>query len=384
MAKKTTEEFIEKARTIHENKYDYSKVVYTGTHNKVTIGCPTHGDFQQSPVSHLRGIDCAKCGFEKKRQTCIDRYGVPNPQQHKSIRRKTMLTNLEKYGDHPSKTASVKEKMVATTKVRYGVRNAFQSEEIKQKSKQTRIRKYGVEFVSQSPQHQETKKQQYFLKHGVEHPMQNPFVKSTRTLNNLKKYGVEHPNQLVEVRERAKQTSLKKYNVEHPNQRHMRDSLLLLESELWMNNQYINLDKTAVQIAEELNVGLTVTLRYLKKHNIQIRPVNKYSHKCLLWLESIIEQEKIHIQHALNGGEYSIPNTPYHADGYCLETNTIYEFYGDYWHGNPKQYNADVVNEVSKKTMGELYQTTLTKEVKLKNLGYNLVVMWESDFTSPT
>ena len=46
MSKKlTTEEFIEKARKIHGNKYDYSKVVYVNSQTKVCIICPIHGDF---------------------------------------------------------------------------------------------------------------------------------------------------------------------------------------------------------------------------------------------------------------------------------------------------------------------------------------------------
>lgn len=86
------------------------------------------------------------------------------------------------------------------------------------------------------------------------------------------------------------------------------------------------------------------------------------------------------IQHAENGGEYCIPETKYRADGYCKETNTIYEFHGDYWHGNPKLFDKDKMNMVSKKTFGELYQRTLEKEEIIKKLGYNLVVMWERDW----
>ena len=43
--KKTTQQFIIEARKIHGNKYDYSKVVYTGAMDKVCIICPEHGEF---------------------------------------------------------------------------------------------------------------------------------------------------------------------------------------------------------------------------------------------------------------------------------------------------------------------------------------------------
>ena len=57
----TTEEFIRKAKEIHGDKYDYSKVDYVGSHLKVCIICPEHGEFWQSANKHLRGNGCAKC-----------------------------------------------------------------------------------------------------------------------------------------------------------------------------------------------------------------------------------------------------------------------------------------------------------------------------------
>ena len=62
---------------------------------------------------------------------------------------------------------------------------------------------------------------------------------------------------------------------------------------------------------------------------------NQYSKMSINWLNFISKKDNITIQHALNYGEYKIPNTRLKADGYCKETNTIYEFHGDYWHGNP-------------------------------------------------
>ena len=58
----TTKQFVERAIQIHGNKYDYSKVKYTGTYNKVIIICPIHGKFEQKPNGHLNGRGCPKCG----------------------------------------------------------------------------------------------------------------------------------------------------------------------------------------------------------------------------------------------------------------------------------------------------------------------------------
>ena len=57
----TTEEFIRRAREVHGDFYDYSKVIYRGNKEKVTIICPVHGDFEQVAGNHLQGQRCIKC-----------------------------------------------------------------------------------------------------------------------------------------------------------------------------------------------------------------------------------------------------------------------------------------------------------------------------------
>lgn len=55
------DEFIRRANNVHLDKYDYSKVVYSGMGNKVEIICPQHGRFYQNAINHLLGCDCPKC-----------------------------------------------------------------------------------------------------------------------------------------------------------------------------------------------------------------------------------------------------------------------------------------------------------------------------------
>lgn len=64
-----TEEFIRKAKLVHGNKYNYSKVNYINNENKVEIICLTHGSFWQKPTNHLSGCGCAKCGGSAKSNT---------------------------------------------------------------------------------------------------------------------------------------------------------------------------------------------------------------------------------------------------------------------------------------------------------------------------
>lgn len=72
----TKEIFIEKACKKHDNKYDYSKVYYVNNITKVCIICPEHGEFEQTPKTHLKGCGCQKCGHnatsKSKRSTKKD------------------------------------------------------------------------------------------------------------------------------------------------------------------------------------------------------------------------------------------------------------------------------------------------------------------------
>ena len=56
-----TEEFIEKAKQVHGDRYDYSKVKYEHCATPVTIICPEHGEFKQLPYEHMRGKGCGIC-----------------------------------------------------------------------------------------------------------------------------------------------------------------------------------------------------------------------------------------------------------------------------------------------------------------------------------
>jgi hypothetical protein len=68
------------------------------------------------------------------------------------------------------------------------------------------------------------------------------------------------------------------------------------------------------------------------------------------------------------------------VDGYDSTSNIIYEFLGDYWHGNPKVFKNDDINKDTKKTYGELYQKTFKILLKIKSLGYVVKYAWENDW----
>lgn len=97
------------------------------------------------------------------------------------------------------------------------------------------------------------------------------------------------------------------------------------------------------------------------------------------WLESIgLPDDDKHRQVSLP----MIDGLKKLVDGYNPETNIVYEFYGDYWHGNPnnKKLRKTKINEKCNKTFKQLYEETLNREELIKDSGYNLIIMWEGDW----
>jgi len=68
----TTSDFVAKAKLVHGDKYDYSKTAYTFAKEKVTITCPSHGEFEQLASGHLSGYGCKHCSSNGKGRVDMD------------------------------------------------------------------------------------------------------------------------------------------------------------------------------------------------------------------------------------------------------------------------------------------------------------------------
>lgn len=78
--------------------------------------------------------------------------------------------------------------------------------------------------------------------------------------------------------------------------------------------------------------------------------------------------------------EHYIKDLKLKVDGYDPETEGVYEFLGDFWHGNPEIYERDALNTKVNKTFGELYDLTFERIKSLEEAGYKVVYIWENDF----
>ncbi len=313
-------------------------------------------DYTSPPV-------CKMCNnrvrFQKQTQL-FNTYCCPKCRQSDNlIIEKAKRTNNERYGvDYGCVAPIAILKQKQTCILKYGVDKPFKSKSIQKKVRDNTIEKYGVVSTALVPE-----------------------IKNQQLHTRQSRYGVDFLFQSKSFQERVKILTREKYDGKLPSQLHIHNEVYeKLNDKDWMYSEYISNNKSTTQIALDLNISSTTVISFIKQHNIPIKESILFSQLCINWLESIMECDKIFIQHAMNGGEFKIPGTRYKADGYCQQTNTIYEFHGDYWHGNPMKFKSDIFNESTMCTMGTLYQKTLNKENVIKDLGYNLVTIWESDY----
>lgn len=111
--RKNTNDFIEQAKMIHGNKYDYSKVNYINEKTKVCIICPKHGEFWQKPEVHLMGCGCQKCcktGVKHTHETFIEKA-------------KTTHGNKYDYSKVVYKNARTKVCIICNEKDEFGIKH---------------------------------------------------------------------------------------------------------------------------------------------------------------------------------------------------------------------------------------------------------------------
>ena len=355
-----TQEFIQKAILVHGDKYDYSKVIYTKAINKVIIICKKHGEYEQRAISHLRNMGCSKCSgvykyntkefIEKVKEIHGDKYDY-SKIIYKSNKDKIIIICKE-HGEFkilPSNFIKGQNCNICSN------RKKLTNEEFIEKSINTHGKNYDYSKINYQGMH---KKIIIICKeHGKFN--QTPSEHLNKKRGCFKCLGIVCD--LNSFIEKSINTHGEKYDYSKV-----------------IYNGY----KKKVIIICKIHGEFQQTPgdHYQNGSGCQKCANNQFSKSQIIWLNFLSKLYNIHIQHAINDCEYKIPNTKWKADGYCKETNTIFEYHGDFWHGNPKIYKPDDMNDVSKRTMGTLYKRTINREQKIKELGYNLEVMWESDW----
>lgn len=127
---------------------------------------------------------------------------------------------------------------------------------------------------------------------------------------------------------------------------------------------------------------------FLKPNTICIIPKNGYrwrdnqSKIAVQWLVWKEHEHQINIIHAAKQQEIRIHGVK--VDGYCEETKQVFEFHSCYYHGCREcfKHNRDmtIMHDNPAETMHLRYESTMAKSERLRELGYEVIEMWECRF----
>ncbi|XP_037915062.1 uncharacterized protein LOC119653974 [Hermetia illucens] len=154
------------------------------------------------------------------------------------------------------------------------------------------------------------------------------------------------------------------------------------------------LEITAVNpFTESLTIASACMLvfrkNFLKAQTLAIMPKNKYlkgkqfSFASLKWLHFKGMNTTVGILSALNTGEVKLEKGGLFVDGFDPKTNTVYEFFGCFYHGCPdcfKFNSSDIIKGSKCDTLSQRHESTMKKMSAIRKNGYNLEYIWECDF----
>lgn len=427
----TQEEFLEKARKIHGDKYDYSKSIYINNHTKIDIMCPEHGEFHMTPRNHLIGQGCRTCGYilnTKKRTKTIEQFILDAQAIHhnKYDYSKVVYVNsstpiiiiCEKHGEFiqvpsehlygygcifcgreiiSSKLIGNTDKFISKAIGVHGDRYDYSKVNYINSATEVEIicLKHGSFF--QKPVNHLVghgclicggslkKSLDEFIAaakaiYGEKYDYSNVVYVNTHTKVNINcpKHGsfYQYPNDHIGGHgcipcgyEFVSKTTSKTI-----------EQFILEANEVHKNKYdyseaiYKNAITNVIILCPKHGAFLQTPASHLSGNgcNNCSKIISNISN---IWLDYIgIPDNKQHREVKLIHGR------KFKVDGYMPETNTIYEFYGDAVHGNPSIYDSNDTNKKWNVKYGELYKKTMEREEIFKKAGYNIVTIWETDF----
>jgi len=190
----------------------------------------------------------------------------------------------------------------------------------------------------------------------------NEKVKAT----NRELFGVDWIMQSEEGKKKHEKTCLERYGATNPfGNKEIREQMYRTMTERYGA-------PFAVQVPE-LNKKRLDTLE--ERHGVRNPGAlgDVQSKECCEWLDWLDIPEEWR--------EEPVPGTPYTADAYDSETETLYEYYGDFFHGGPTYKDRrHEINVVAGKTFAQLYAYTMTRQEHLEKKGYTFVVIWSSEW----
>lgn len=329
---KTLKDYIQAANKVHGNYYNYSRLEpFTKLSNKFKIECPAHGEFDQPGSDHLRGHGCRECG---KLRAADQRRTKLSPYRPKTRR-----------GPTDKCLEDMIDRLTKVHKGRYDYSLLTQQDwELKRTTK-------GKNKIAIICKTHGMFEQVYDYHRGGNGCQKCKAEVSRRT--TLHRY---------EKNKKSTQEWINSAKAKHGN----KYDYSLVNYTKW--DQYITIIcPTHGQFEQK-------ACYHLDGSGCPVCGRGSTSPISTAWLKSL------DIPHLITEYEIIDGNKKYVVDGFDPSTNTVYEFLGDYWHGNPNIYPAEQYMSRRNKTFGELYDNTMERLSRLEVLGYTVQYVWEFEY----
>lgn len=184
-------------------------------------------------------------------------------------------------------------------------------------------------------------------------------------MTNIKNHGGVHSSSLLAHTIKIRETKLIRYN--NPTYVNT-DKAKLTKLAKYGNSNYNNIEKGIKTLEEKYGVSNAYLLSRANGQRITKGQQKIYDILKIKYPDALLE--------------YQINELRISVDIYIPSKNLVIEYYGDYWHCNPKCYQPEFYNKSLKKTAFEIWKKDFNRETKIKDLGYNFKVIWEKEFNT--
>jgi hypothetical protein len=331
-------EFIERARQKHGDRYFYDQLNYVSYHTKVQIGCSIHGPFLQAPSAHLAGKGCKHCGFsrgssnqrgqaakdfvDKARRVHGDRYDYRDTVYVAAKKNVTIIcpvhgrfvqTPSDHHKGHGCKQCGVTRRSFAS---RRSPDDFF--------TKAIELHKGFYDYDKAIYRGNLEKIKIHCPKHGLFEQTPKEHLKGAGCVKCFRlRIAQLHSRSPEEFKQRAEEVHEGRYSYEHV--------------------QYRNNGELVIITCKKHGPFEQTPGSHLAGHGCS-KCTYRVSKASTEWLDYLrVPGREVRLR--VGSGR------PFLVDGYDELSNTVYQFHGDYWHGNPLIFNQHKTHPESKRPL---------------------------------
>ncbi|CAB4123077.1 hypothetical protein UFOVP29_236 [uncultured Caudovirales phage] len=350
------DEYVERAKNKHNHKYSYENTIYLNAKTKITINCPKHGEFLQNPDSHLRGCGCPKCqGKNLSTQEYVAAVSIVHQHQYDySLVNYTGIKEKIKiicpiHGEFAQRAEDHRNGNGCPKCIRKNLTIDDFINEAKIIHKQYN---YDYSLAEHEYINLSTTLSIVCPIHGIFQIMAGNLLRGNKCSScAIEQSAIKRSKPIDQFINEANKSHGNRYDYSLVEYKHSYHKIKIGCPSHGVFEQtpvsHIN-GRGCPSCNKRISIGET---------------------QWLDWLSVVDRQFPIRI----NGRRRFL-------DGYDPVTNTAFLYHGDFWHGNPNKFDQNKINTKTNTTYGDLYRDTVEFEKELKELGFNVVTMWESSW----